>query len=148
MVKIIQYRHFSCIDNTLLLYYISGPRLNGHHIIGRNFCIESIDTIEEVSITCPLENDPSPPTHFNMTVTRISNDNSTENMFSSPTMNVFLNNSLLMLLFSDDTLNFNVNCRVSNSFGNSTASSTIQVCGTFSPTSAPSVFLSLCKLLD
>lgn len=98
--------------------------------IGRDFCFESADTLQNgTTISCPLANTPSPLPHFTMTVTRTMTSGASEILLTRQTMNLLLNSSLLTMLFEDNTSGFTVACTVSNSFDTDVKMTSIRVCG-------------------
>ena len=119
------------ILNSLIDVYIVRPNHQLSYTIGSDFCLEDIDTSQHgVSIGCLLANSPSPPPQFNMTVTRtLTNSRSIEKLFSSQTMDLIVNSSLLSVLFEENTAHLNILCTVSNSFGSVEAMTVIRVCG-------------------
>ena len=107
------------------------------HTIGIDFCYEGVDTLHDLGslVTCPLANDAHPPPVFNMTLRQALDDSSVDIMLlTSPTMDLVINTSLLALLFEERTGFLNVECIVSNAFGEDRATSTIRVCGTYTHT--------------
>ena len=82
-----------------------------------------------VMVHCPVANNPFPPPNFNITTARIFLNSSVSLLFDQPMENILINDSILLLLFEEDTKFLNVTCKVFNRFGSDTASTIIQVCG-------------------
>ena len=80
-------------------------------------------------IQCHVANNPFPPPQFSVTTERIFQNSSAKLLYSHPMESILLNDSMLLLLFEEETKYLNVTCAVFNRFGSDTATTIIRVCG-------------------
>lgn len=99
-------------------------------VIGTDFCLEDMGTLQnDVLIRCSVANDPFPPPQFSVTTARVFLNSSVDILSSYPMETILINDSMLLMLFEEDTKFLNVTCIVSNRFGSDRATTIIRVCG-------------------
>ena len=119
---------------SLILLCAEKPNHNLMYSIGSNFCIEDpMNSPFQVTIACPLENEPQPPPEFHWSIlyddTELDLDDSM--MTSIHGLNV-VNRSDMLILKGIIGLKLNtlsLGCVVDNQYGNDIENTSISVCG-------------------
>ena len=111
------------------------PNHNLTYTAGTEFCLEDpVNTPFQITITCPLANEPQPPPMFHWSIYyNIFNDSESDLDDSLPSLQVFNDNSDTLILIGtvglDGESTLSISCIVDNLYGYDVRTTEISPCG-------------------